>query len=282
MVKCNISAMDLCFKVHPSQLSMEECRTIESAVKSPKNVGMFLSTIYYNLMRNNKLYCGISTFYKYAHAYDADKKFRKKFFKESFIYRASAPFEYLHIDTTKVYTKNEGWQRVVFVKDNYTKAVLHKSIAPTAQSEYIKNALNNIFTHYDLYNETSHVHVVSDDGSENKGEVTKWLQSKNCKHVIRVIANKESVFSNNMVEQSNHLFKNVFMKGREIPEGRDDLLKLISKFVDYNNNVWKHGELLGLSPQEVLDEKSPLSFDTAQEPNTNNLPDGSQVRMFLI
>ncbi len=96
------------------------------------------------------------------------------------------------------------------------------------------------------------------------------------------IANKESVFSNNMVEQSNHLFKNVFMKGREIPEGRDDLLKLISKFVDYNNNVWKHGELLGLPPQEVLDEKSPLSFDTAQEPNTNNLPDGSQVRMFLI
>ena len=128
------------------------------------------------------------------------------------------------------------------------------------------------------------MHIVSDDGSENKGEVTKWLHSRNCKHVMRVIANKESVFSNNMVEQANHLFKNVFMKGREIPESREDLLKLITKFVNYNNNIWKPGELLGLSPQEVLNGKEPDKYMFSlniHEAQHNRIIDNRNIQLEL-
>lgn len=259
-LNCTASILNLCFKVHPSQLSLEECCTIESAVKNPKNDGKPLSTIYYTLLRKGMLYCSLSSFYKYASLYAISREFRKIQFREPTYFRASYPFEYLHIDTTKVFTQSEGWQRVVFVKDNYSKTLLYKEVAPSAGSIHIKDIIKKTFTMYDLYSSTTPINIVCDNGTENKGEVTKWLNSKQNKRVMRIIAKKDNDFSNNMVESANNQFKNIFLKNKPLPRTNEELRKYLDEFEIYTNTEWVPGEFHGLTPIEVLNGEIPDKY----------------------
>lgn len=220
-INCTASVLNICFKTHPSQLSMNECVVIEESLKGAENANKPKLTIYYNLLRKGSLFCGVSTFYKYAKFYDK-RHVLVKYEKPINNFRASQPFEYLHIDTTKVYTEHEGWLRVVFVKDNYSKSLLYKTIVPNAGSIHIREILHNTFEQYDLYSRTMPIQVVCDDGSENKGEVTTWLNLLKKKNVVRVIAQKDSNISNNMVESCNSQFKNVYMPTKKLPWAKRD------------------------------------------------------------
>jgi hypothetical protein len=259
-IHCTASVLNLCFKVHPSQLQLQECQTIETAVTQSENVGKPWTTIFYNLVRIEKLSCSISTFYKYAHMYEAKRLFPKYKVKPPNNFRASQPYEYLHVDTTKVYTQLEGWLRVVFVKDNYSKSLLHYEIAPNAASLHIRDVLHHTFEKYDLYSVGMPIHIVSDDGTENKGEVTLWLGTKRNNHVMRVIAKKETDISNNMVETANHQFKNMFMKGKPIPQDSEELQQLLDAFYNYTNYEWMPGEFFGLTPSEVRNGEIPNRY----------------------
>jgi len=79
-------------------------------------------------------------------------------------------FEYLHIDTTFIMTEL-GKRRVAFVKDNCAKAILHVAILPNGKSEFIRDLLNTAFEKFNLHNHPEPIYIVSDDGSENKGDV---------------------------------------------------------------------------------------------------------------
>lgn len=74
--------------------------------------------------------------------------------------------------------------------------------------------------------------------------------------VIKIIANGENTFSNNMVESSFDFFKNDFMAGK-MPKTRADLYCNTESFVEYNNFDWFPIEFHGLSPNEVLQGEIP-------------------------
>ena len=76
------------------------------------------------LLNESKLFYSITTFYKYAQLlFEGEKP--KCYTLEKVKLFASRIFEYLHIDTTLIPTLQAGTKRVVFVKDNFSKALLH-------------------------------------------------------------------------------------------------------------------------------------------------------------
>jgi len=96
-INCTASVLNLCYKTHPAQLSVLEATLIKDCITAPENLNKPLCTLYYGLMRAGKLFCSLSTFYKYALLIRSKREKRTKKKVQSF--RASRVFEYLHIDT---------------------------------------------------------------------------------------------------------------------------------------------------------------------------------------
>ena len=140
---CSASVLNLCFKTHPSQLSMREVKIIEETINTPENIFKPLSTLRFHLMREGLLFVGKSTFYKYAKLLCPNRPKPKKE-KEEINFRANYVFEFLHIDTTPILTE-KGIIKVAFVKDNKSKAILHKAILPDGSSKHIKKLILDIY-----------------------------------------------------------------------------------------------------------------------------------------
>jgi hypothetical protein len=251
-VKCTASVLNLCFKTHPNQLTIAECSAIKEAVNDPANERKKLATIYYKLMRDGKLYCSRSTLYKYAKLVSEHIK-KIKYTKPKQTIVSSRIFEYIHIDTTFLPTIKDGSVRGIIIKDNFSKKDLHWGIADNGDSKWVAILLKEMFAIYGLQNHRQLITIVSDGGSENKGEVIDWIDRLDSTSVIKKIAKtREFAFTNNEIESTFNIFKNEFLMNRNIND-KEQVKKLLSEFQLYNDNERYPIALHGLTPQEVFD-----------------------------
>jgi len=248
-IHCTASVLNLCYSSHPFQLSLKEVSVIRNAVNDPGNYNKPGATVYFGLLRENKLSCGKSSYYKYAWL---TREFIKRLqqFQKPVSFRASKVFEYLHIDTTFFMTEN-GKRRVAFVKDNKSKAILHKAILPNGKSDFIRDLLDAAFEKFNLFEHPEPIYIVSDGGSENKGEVLTWVEEIKTVKVKKVIAGKDFPFSNAMSESTHHLFKTFFAPGK-IYKDDDHLQQELNAFENFANYQWFPIELHGLHPMEII------------------------------
>jgi hypothetical protein len=129
--------------------------------------------------------------------------------------RASRVFAWLHVDITLVQTVNDGVQRVAFVKDNYSKAILgYTSADGSAGSQFIRTLFEEVFQRYDLLNAAEAINILSDGGSENKGSLLEWINQLEAPPGVRKISvnSPEFEFSNSMAESTHSIFKTEFMR----------------------------------------------------------------------
>jgi len=255
---CKISPFQRCYHQHPNQLTIKEVVAIENLVKNPIHYGKTKVTLYYHALRNNLLFCGKSTFNKYASAlgYRKSKRFDRKN-KEGL--KATRIFEWLHVDITNVNTLEDGIQKVAFVKDNFSKAILHySSTSKKAGSEFIKNLFAETFEKYDLYNAVKPINILSDGGSENKGEFLNWIYSIQAPPVVMKITaqTKDFPFSNSMSESTHSIYKTEFLHGKYSLNQKSHL-KDLKRFVAYYNYHRYPTELFGLTPMEIIQGKTP-------------------------
>lgn len=93
-----------------------------------------------------------------------------------------------------------------------------------------------------------------DDGSENKGDVSVFLQREDVL-IRRVIAQIEVLFSNSMSEASNKTMKYEYLFPKK-PYSYNDVVKILEEaVVEFNSRP--HGQLYGLNPDDVLAGKIP-------------------------
>ena len=119
-------------------------------------------------MRNGLVSCGKSTFSKYAKALGYKKPKKPKIPPRKGV-RASGIFEWLHVDITLVPILDGGMQKVAFVKDNFSKAILHwGSVSEKANSHFITELFQETFEMYDLHNIKQPINILTDGGSEIK------------------------------------------------------------------------------------------------------------------
>lgn len=124
-------------------------------------------------------------------------------------------------------------------------------VLPNGKSDFIRNLLDAAFLKFNLHDYPDPICIVSDDGSENKGEVIKWVNQLKSTKVKKVIAGKDFPFTNAMSESMHHLFKTFFAPGK-IYSGDDHLSEALDAFENFANHEWFPIELFGLSPMEVL------------------------------
>jgi putative transposase len=153
----------------------------------------------------------------------------------------------------------EGKKRMVFVKDNFSKALLHKAIVPNGKSSFIKDVLQATFYKYNLLANGNIVNIISDGGSENLGVVTQWVQGLEDKTVCKVVARSiEFEHSNSMIESLFNIFKNEFVRARKINIVNENALwNIMNLFEEYYNHNRFPGALHGFSPFEVLNGAVP-------------------------
>jgi hypothetical protein len=248
---CTASILNLCFKTHPHQLTIAETSAISQAINHPDSFNKTISTIWYGMLRKGDFFCGRSTFYKYTKLLSPLVK-KVDYFLPSKTFSASRILEYIHIDTTFLPTMNDGYLRVVILKDNYSKFLLHFGIVESGHSKWIADLLKVAFNKYHLSNYKDKINIVSDGGSENKGDVIEWINKMDNTHIRKLTAKTSTFdFTNNEIESTFHILKNKFLKGVKIKD-KDQLKILLEKFQHYNNNERYPGKLYGLTPHEVF------------------------------
>lgn len=105
---------------------------------------------------------------------------------------------------------------MVFVKDNYSSALLHKkSTSGKAGSQFITELLQETFEKFNLYDYKRDIHILTDGCPENKGEVLSWIKNIKAPPVVKKITafTEEFPFSNSMSESTHKIYKTDFMKG---------------------------------------------------------------------
>ncbi|WP_299101952.1 hypothetical protein [uncultured Winogradskyella sp.] len=257
-INCSLNIFNKCFKKHPNQLSFEETNAIEQLIKDPKHFGKTKVTLYYHALRNELVSCGKSTFSKYAKALGYRKSKKTKIPPRKGL-RATRVFEWLHVDITLVPTLEDGMQKVAFVKDNFSKAILHyASVSKKADSKFITKLFKEAFEKYDLCNTNKPINILTDGGSENKGHFTTWVNHFNAPPVVSKITARTNDFplSNSMAESTHSIYKTEFLKG-QISRTVKNHLDSLERFVQYYNFERHPADLYGLYPMEVINGKLP-------------------------
>lgn len=256
---CNKSPNHKCYRTHPNQLTFKDIQVIDKLIHNPENRTMTKTTLYYKAIRNNIIACGLSTFFKYATilGYKGSDKLKNEPRTPGF--RASSPFEWLHVDVTHVQTKLDGVQYVAFLKDNYSKALLGVKSMPTRPtSRFIRDLVIEAFDKFHLINHPNPVVIASDGGAENKGLLLDWIDQLVTTNTVRKVTAKTPCFpfSNSMSESVHSIYKSEFMQRRH-SLNKEDHHKDLERFMDYYNHKRFFGEHYGLTALEVLNGKIP-------------------------
>jgi hypothetical protein len=248
---CSASTLTLCRKAHPLQLTIEEQKSILYYCNDKQFIHWPLSSIYCQLLKNEKLHCHISTFYKYCrllHITRRQKRFRKLYTPLA----AAAPLQMLHMDVSVFRTADNIKQYLYVIRDNYSRAILACKAATAYCSQIACNTLKEVLVQHGLIEKEGM--LITDDGSENKGAVTEMLAKPGILWK-KIIAQIDIRQSNSMVEAANKIIKHRFLH-KQVIANIDELNKLLPNILhDYNNTPLVR--LAAYTPAEVLAGKLP-------------------------
>ena len=254
-IKCGISPLDLCFKRNPLQLATSEVQTIKSAFSNPDFSCWPAISIYYKLLRQNQLSISLSTFYKYVRVLGLKKYWPKAITKKVGIV-STKPNQYLHVDTTFWEFSSGVKAAIVFVSDNYSKAILGWEVALGNAAKNVISALQKtIQTIREFHPQhVCAITLVADGGSENHSiTVQELLDACENPEIHKIIARKDIAFSNSPIEAINKIMKRYLRSHK--PDNLEALQLLLPKIISDYQHQRPHGSLKGLTPMEAYVQK---------------------------
>jgi hypothetical protein len=247
---CSLSEYYLCMRKHPAQLAQYEVKTIKSLCSDQRFACWPLVSIYYFGLREGLLSISKSTFYKYTQLLELKRRFNKPLSKIVGI-RAKTPNAYLHIDTTFVKLPSFEKVALVFVSDNFSRAVLGSSCSLYHGAQNVRTAIEQAM----LTIRKCHPHhicsyLVADGGSENNNQtIDFYLDNNYPPHLTKIIAQKDIAYSNSPVEAINKIMKRYLRHYQ--PQNLEELKQLLPRIIDNYQNHRPHGSLKGLTPMEA-------------------------------
>ena len=131
--------------------------------------------------------------------------------------------------------------------DNYSRFILNATVSLNYAAQVTFDNISAGFEQYHINQALPNKSLVCDGGSENKGVVNDLLVEKN---IQKLVAQKDIVFSNCMVEAVNKRIKYDFLYWQHFP-GFDALDKYLPSLVEQYNNK-PHSSLFGFTPKEVF------------------------------
>jgi putative transposase len=192
--------------------------------------------------------CGISTFYKYCSLLGFQNKPRRKKSDDYKPVKTSKPNELWCVDVTIFKTKDHVKHYIHLLIDHYSKMILGYRIKSSSSGTAIKELLQTACIKY----KSNQIPLLSGGGSENVNTtVSNFTSSNDIKHII---AQKDVVFSNSMIEAINKIIKHQFLYSKGIEDGKQ-LGNILEETITVYNSVRPQMSLGGNTPTETFQGK---------------------------
>jgi len=253
-VKCQGSLFNLCIPKHPTQLLQQEINAIKKYCTDNRYLHWPLASVYHQITRDKVARFHISTFYKYVALLQLKRKsvnHRRKNHHTGI--RAAAPLQLLHADTTVFRTIDNGKAYICLVQDNFSRAILQYTVTPDCKAATMMELVCEVHSRYLQPAAVNICQLMTDDGSENFGQVQVFLQSAENPSLQHIVAQRDVEFSNSMIEAANKNLKYRFLYHKHIADFSSLCQYTAQAIEDYNNRP--HDVLGGLTPMEVLNGK---------------------------
>jgi len=261
---CHSSIYNLCLVKHPSQLLKKEIAVIKSYGADLRYLHWPLISVYHQIKMDGASYLSSSTFYKYVKLLRLERTKPNSHRKNHQIgIRASKPLEIIHADLTLLTLKDNARAFIYLIQDNFSRAILSYRCSMEHRAQYSFENLKYVYDNYLSPAAIEHCSLITDDGSENHSQASKYLNTCRFPEIAHLIAQKTITHSNSMIEAANKQIKYHFLYHKEIANFEQLKDHLHHAINDYNNRP--HDVLKGLTPIEVLNGKLPANVSFANQ-----------------
>ena len=243
---CLNSLQGYCRKQNPQQLSLSEQEIIKTRCANKEYENWPLSGIYYQLLRDQRIHCSISTFYKYCRLMNITRV-RIKNPRKYVPYRTDEPLKVLHQDITIFKTMNGLKHYIYVIRDNFSRAILACKVATEYNNEVARQTLEDVLQKFSLMEREGA--LVTDNGMENKGKLEEWINKPGMLWK-KLVAQLDIIQSNSMVEAANKILKYRFLYTSPVAN-TEELIVVLKKAVQAYNEI-PNAQLYGFTPNEVL------------------------------
>ena len=256
--KCQNSIFQLCQPRHPNQLLPTEVDIVKDYLIDERFKNWSSLSIYYQALRDKTVCMGIGTWYKYANRFGIKRKFFRINRKQEIGIRASRPLQILHMDVTIFKPLDNTKVYIYFIVDNFSRVILNWKTSVEYSSSIAMTLLKESISKHGVRPDST---LITDGGPENQGEVSKFTAGN--QDIIQLIAQKDIIQSNSMIESVNKHIKYYYLFKNELKNLQDTITYLSTSVPDYNNKP--HGRLYGLTPNEVLNGNIPVKDNYQQD-----------------
>jgi len=252
--KCESSYFKWCNRRFSNQLLPKEVETIKEYMENERYRDWSKSSVYLRAIRDNMLFCGLSTFYKYCRLLGfSNLKTHRKSDKYKPL-KTSKPNEVWCADVTIFKTEDHIKHYIHILMDHYSKKIIDYRIENSSSGKAIRSLLQVAYKKCKPLNTM----FLTDGGSENVNRnVASLLKSYN-DTIIHRIAQRDVIFSNSMIEAFNKVLKHQFLYPRVI-SNRTSLEKVMTEVIPIYNNERPQLRLGGNTPNEIF-EGYPIYF----------------------
>ncbi len=267
--KCESAYFHWCSRRFPNQLLPKEITTIKSYMENENYKHWSKASIYLIALRDRNLHCCMSTFYKYCRLLGFKNKPRHKKSQNYNPVKTSKPNELWCADVTIFKTADNVKHYIHFLIDHYSKMILGYQIEKGSSAIAIKSLIQKAC----IAHQPSTLQFLTDGGSENVNSIVSEFINSSDIPIQHIIAQKDVVFSNSMVEALNKVIKHQFLHHKEIND-ENQLISVMADTIPIYNTIRPQMSLGGNTPEETF---SGLSIDISRY--THNFKDQKQLRL---
>ncbi|MCX6180988.1 MAG: hypothetical protein NT150_03545 [Bacteroidetes bacterium] len=244
---CFNSLLNKCLKKHPLQLTASDLKIIHEYCLHPIYKSWQGISVYWQMIRDKKLFCSKTTFYRYINKMGISFPKKRNVWKNYTPIIANKPFEILHMDVSKIVLNNlKGYLYLII--DNFSRCILSYEFSKEIKSFISTKNLIKVCWKFNLQVNPA-VTLITDGGSENKGYVNRLINLP-CINIVKKIAQTDISSSNSMVES---VIKQ--LKQYHLQLNPDDDFEKVSKAIDIGISQYTDKPLdihNGFSPNEAL------------------------------
>jgi putative transposase len=205
------------------------------------------SSVYLKAIRDKKLHCCISTFYKYCRLLGFNARRLKKKSDDYNPVKTTKPNELWRADVTIFKTADGVKHYIHFLIDHFSKMILGYRVEAYSSGKAIRDLLQDSTLKY----KPEKLTFLTDGGSENVNTTVPSFLNDLTIPTKHNIAQKDVVFSNSMIEAINKIMKHQFLYPKNT-NSRNLLLIAVDESVPIYNTIRPQMSLGGNTPFETL------------------------------
>ncbi len=248
--KCNASYFSWCTRKFSNQLLTSEVEMIKTYMTNVNYKFWAKSSVHIRAVRDNKIHFGRISFYKYCNllGFTGNVSLKKSRFYNPL--KTKQPNEVWCADVTVFKTADGVKHHIHVLMDHYSKMVLGYKVSNSSKGKIIRDLLVENCNKY----EPKQLNFLTDGGSENVNTKVASFINSLVYPAKYIIAQKDVVFSNSMIEAFNKVLKHQFLYPLHLQNGKQ-LLETLKKVIPIYNIERPQDSLEGNTPLETYNGK---------------------------